>query len=410
MRVHKLRSQPTFRTSVPYGGFTLLTLTVISGMIGCKQEAISSPVASPPEVQVITMAFQTVADEPEFLGETEASRVVEIRSQVSGLLKERLYMEGRDIKKGEKLYEIDPIPFQAAVHSAEASIDQAQARVVQARQNLARLQPLFEENAVSRKDVDDAIAEDLGAKAALNRAKADLVKAKFDLNNTRIVAPIDGRVERSRVHEGRLITAQSDLLTVIHQLDPIYVNGNAPEVFVLKRIQDRLDKKILYFDTSDPYQMKAIMTLADGATYSHQGQLEVLEVGIRAATGGLDFRVVFPNPDKRLRPGQFVKVHMVGAKRPNMMLVPQQAVQQGLKGPFVYVVGPESKVLPRNIRTMNWQGDRWMVESGIEQGERVVVEGMQRIRPGIEVKVGEWHNEIQAPELSHGETKSETAR
>jgi membrane fusion protein, multidrug efflux system len=410
MRVDQVRSQPTFRTRGACPGFMVLVLPVICSMVGCKQEAISSPVVSPPEVQVITMVSQTVADEPEFLGETEASRIVEIRSQVSGLLKERLYKEGHDIKKGEKLYEIDPIPFQAAVHSAEASIDQAQARLVQARQNLARLQPLVEENAVSRKDVDDAIAEDLGAKAALNRAKADLVKAKFDLNNTRIVAPIDGRVERSRVHEGRLITAQSDLLTIIHQLDPIYVNGNAPEVFVLKRIQDRLDKKILYFDTSDPFQLKAIMTLADGVIYEHQGQLELLEVGIRVATGGLDFRVVFPNPDKRLRPGQFVKVHMVGAKRPNVMLVPQQAVQQGFRGPFVYVVGPESKVLPRNIRTMNWQGAQWMVESGIEQGERVVVEGMQRIRPGIEVKVTEWQNGIQAPELSQGDTKSETAR
>jgi membrane fusion protein (multidrug efflux system) len=135
------------------------------------------------------------------------------------------------------------------------------------------------------------------------------------LDNTLIVAPIDGRLERSRVHEGRLITAQSDLLTVLHQLDPMYVNGSAPEVFILKRIQDRLDKKILYFDTSDPYQMKAIMTLADGSTYAHQGQLDVLEVGIRAATGGRDFRVVFPNSDKRLLPGQFVKVHMVGETR-----------------------------------------------------------------------------------------------
>jgi membrane fusion protein, multidrug efflux system len=403
-------TQSVSRTRARHAGYMLLAAAVICSMVACKQQAVSSPVASPPEVQVITLVAQTVADEPEFLGETEASRVVEIRSQVTGLLKERFYKEGRDIKKGQKLYEIDQIPFQAAVHSAEANIDQAQARLVQARQNRARLQPLLEENAVSRKDVDDAIAEDLAAKAALNRAKADLVKAKFDLDNTRIVAPIDGRVERSRVHEGRLITAQSDLLTVLHQLDPIYVNGSAPEVFVLRRIQDRLDKKILYFDTSDPYQMKAIMTLADGATYAHQGQLEVLEVGMRAATGGLDFRVVFPNPDKRLLPGQFVKVHMVGAKRPNMMLVPQQAVQQGLKGSFVYIVGPESKVAPRNIRTMNWQRDQWMVESGIEQGERIVVEGIQRIRPGIQVKAIEWKNESQATELSPGETKPETAR
>ena len=382
----------------------------IAGVAACKKEAVSSATAHLPEVKVVTVAPQTVADEPEFLGETEASRVVEIRSQVTGLLKERFYTEGRDVKQGDKLYQIDPIPFQAAAHSAEANVDQAKARLVQAAQNRDRLEPLLKENAVSRKDVDDAVAEDLAAKAALNRAKADLVKAKFDLDNTLIVAPIDGRVERSRVHEGRLITAQSDLLTVLHQLDPMYVNGSAPEVFILKRIQDRLDKKILYFDTSDPYQMKAILTLADGSTYAHQGQLDVLEVGIRAATGGRDFRVVFPNSDKRLLPGQFVKVHMVGGTRSNVILVPQQAVQQGVNGAFVYVVGAESKVEPRIIRTMNWQRDQWMVESGLDQGERVIVEGIQRIQPGMQVTAVEWRNGNQADGLPSVDMKTEVAR
>lgn len=388
----------------------LLAVTLLFSISGCKREAGSSPVAAPPEVQVITVVVQTVADEPEFLGETEASRVVEIRSQVTGLLKKRFYKEGLDIKQGDKLYQIDPIPFQAAVHSAEANIDQTHARLVQARQNLERLQPLLAENAVSKKDVDDAVAEELAAKAAMNRAKAELIRAKFDLDNTLIVAPIDGRIERSRVHEGRLITAQNDLLTVLHQMDPMYVIGNVPEVFILKRIQDRLDKKILYFDTADPYRLKAIMTLADGSTYAHQGQLEMLEVGMRATTGGRDVRVSFPNPEKRLLPGLFVKVRMVGGKRPNVTLVPQQAVQQRLNGAFVYVVGPENKVEPRTIRTMNWQQDQWMVESGLDQGERVVVEGMQRIQPGVQVKVVEWRNGSSAVGLPSAETKTESAR
>ena len=388
----------------------LCACLAIAGVAACKKEAASSAAAPLPEVKVVTVAAQTVADEPEFIGETEASRVVEIRAQVTGLLKERFYKEGRDVKQGDKLYQIDPLPFQAAAHSAEANVDQAKARLVQAAQNIDRVQPLLKENAVSRKDVDDAVAENLAAKAALNRAKADLVKAKFDLDNTLIVAPIDGRVERSRVHEGRLITAQNDLLTVLHQLDPMYVNGSAPEVFILKRIQDRLDKKILYFDTSDPYQMQAIMTLTDGSTYAHHGQLDVLEVGIRAATGGRDFRVVFPNPDKRLLPGQFVKVHMVGGKRSNVILVPQQAVQQGVNGAFVYVVGAESKVEPRIIRTMNWQRDQWMVESGLDQGQRVIVEGIQRIQPGMQVTAVEWQNGNQAVSPPPTDVKKEVAR
>jgi len=379
----------------------------LATLAACKKEVGSSVVVPVPEVKVVTVAQQTVADEPEFLGETEASRVVEIRAQVTGLLKERFYKEGRDIKKGDKLYQIDPVPFQAAVQSAEANIQQTKARVVQATQNLQRLKPLLKEDAVSQKDVDDAIAEDLAAKAALNRAKAELVKAKFDLDNTLIVAPIDGRIERSRVHEGRLITAQTDLLTVLHQLNPMYVNGSVPEVFVLKRIRDIAAEKIRYFDTPDPYQLRAIMTLADGSTYAHEGRLDVLEVGMRAATGGRDFRVSFPNPDKRLLPGLFVRVHMVGAKRPNVMLVPQQAVQQGVKGPFVYVVGAENKIEPRNIRTMKWQRDQWMVESGLDTGSRVVVEGMQRIQPGVQVRAEEWRNGTQTdgPPAAGSETE-----
>jgi len=379
----------------------------VAAFSSCKKEAASSVIVPLPEVKVVTVSPQAVADEPEFLGETEASRVVEIRAQVTGLLKERFYKEGRDVKKGDRLYQIDPVPFQAAFVSAKGRVAQAEARVVQAKQNLARVKPLLVEDAVSQKDVDDAIAEDLAARAALEAARGDLVKAKFDLDNTVIVAPIDGRIERSRVHEGRLITAQSDLLTVLHQLDPMYVNGSAPEVFILKRIQDIAAKKIVYFDTPDPYQLKAIMTLADGSTYGHQGQLDVLEVGMRAATGGRDFRVSFPNPDKRLLPGLFVKVHMVGAKRPNVMLVPQQAVQQGVNGPFVYIVGTDSKVEPRNIRTMRWQRDQWMVESGLDPGDHVVVEGMQRIQPGVQVRTEDWHTSTQTdgPSTSRTATK-----
>ena len=164
---------------------------------------------------------------------------MEIRPQVTGILKERYFSEGRDVKKGERLYQIDPVPFQAAYQSAKAKVAQAQARLVQAKQNLGRVKPLLAEQAVSQKDVDDAMAEDLSAKAALEGANADVVKAKFDLDNTLIVAPIAGRIERSRVFVGRLLSAQTELLTIIHQLDPMYVYASAPETFVLKRFRDR---------------------------------------------------------------------------------------------------------------------------------------------------------------------------
>src|SRR6476620_1439133 len=197
----------------------LLGALALAGLAACKQDAGSAP---SPQVEVITASTTTVPDEPEFIGQAEASRPVEIRSQVTGLIKAVLYQEGRDVKKGDRLYQIDPVPFQAAAASARARIAQAEAKVVQARQDLARVKPLLAEQAVSQKDVDDAVAEDLSSKAALQGAKADLMKAQFDLDNTLITAPIDGLIERTRYYEGRLVSAQTDLLTMVHRVAPMY--------------------------------------------------------------------------------------------------------------------------------------------------------------------------------------------
>jgi membrane fusion protein, multidrug efflux system len=350
---------------------------------GCKKESASAPARPLPEVQVITVTPQTIPDQPEFIGQTDSSRPVEIRSQVTGILKERFFSEGRDVKKGERLYQIDPIPFKAAMLSAKAKVSQAQARLVQAQQNLKRVQPLLAEQAVSQKDVDDAIAEDLSARAALEGANADVVKAKFDLDNTLIVAPIAGRIERSKVFEGRLISAQTDLLTLIHQLDPMYVYASAPETFVLKRLRDRAEKRI---QGATLYQLKGVITFADGSTYAHEGALDLLEVGMRTATGTRDFRVTFPNPDKTLVPGQFVKLRIIGAVRTDVILVPQKAVQQGPKGSVVFVVGAGDKVELRDIQATAWQGAQWVVQEGLHAGDRVIVDGLQRIGPGMPVK------------------------
>src|SRR6266852_3869586 len=290
----------------------LLICVGVAGLSACKKEAGSAPAQHIPEVEVVTVTTQSVPDEPEFIGQTESSRPVEIRPQVTGLIKDRSFAEGRAVKKGDRLYQIDPVPFKAALLSAKAKVAQAEARLVQAKQNLARVMPLLEEQAVSQKDVDDAVAEELAAKAALEGAKADLVKAKFDFDNTLITAPISGRIERSRLYEGRLISAQTDLLTTIHQLDPMYVYASAPETFILKRFRDRAEKRI---QGATLYQLKGAITFADGSTYPHQGALDLLDVSVRTATGTRDFRVTFPNPDKVLSPGQFVTMRVLGAVR-----------------------------------------------------------------------------------------------
>jgi membrane fusion protein (multidrug efflux system) len=363
----------------------------VAGLPGCKQEAGPAPAShTPPEVAVITVMMQTVPDEPEFIGQAKSSRPVEIRSQVTGIIKERLFQEGRDVKKSDRLYQIDPVPFRAAVASAKAMVAQAQARLVQARQNLARVKPLLREQAVSQKDVDDAVAEELAAKAALEAAKGQLVQAQFELDNTRITAPISGLIERTRVYEGRLVSAQTDLLTIIHQVDPMYVTVSVPEPFILKRLRERALKRV---QGAGVYDLRGVITFVDGTTYPHEGRLDLLDVGLRTTTGTRDVRVVFPNPkqavipgERALLPGQFVRVRFVGSVRTGIVLIPQRAVQVGPAGPAVYVVGEGDKVELRGVQATSWQGTQWLIDEGLHAGERVVVNGLQKLTPGSPVK------------------------
>ncbi len=377
------RAKTFTRTSVELGvallAFAIETVT----LVGCKGEADSSNPRPIPQVQVIEVVPETIPDEPELIGQTEASSIVEIRSQVTGIIKQRWFSEGRDVKQGDRLYEIDPVPFQAAYASAKGRVAQAEARVVQAKQNLARVKPLLAEDAVSQKDVDDAVAENLAAKAASEAARGDLVKAKFDLDNTSITAPVDGLIERTRYYQGRLVTAQTDLLTIIHQVDPMYVIVSAPESFLLKRRRDTLSKRIQH---PGIYSLTGTIIFVDGTTYPHDGKLDFADISLKAETGSRQARIVFPNPDRVLLPGQFVTVRFHGVSKPNTILVPQRAVQQGPKGAVVYVVGQDEHVEVRNVKATDWQGDRWVIEEGLRAGERVMVDGFQQIVPGAQVK------------------------
>ena len=382
----------------------LLICVGIAGLSACKKEAGSAPAQRIPEVEVVTVTTQSVPDEPEFIGQTESSRPVEIRPQVTGLIKDRSFAEGRAVKKGDRLYQIDPVPFKAALLSAKSKVAQAEARLVQAKQNLARVMPLLEEQAVSQKDVDDAVAEELAAKAALEGAKADLVKAKFDFDNTLITAPIDGMIERTRVYEGRLVSAQTDLLTIIHQIDPMYVTVSAPESFLLKRRRDIAAKRIQH---PGVYQLRGTIIFLDSTTYPHEGILDLLDVGMRTETGSRQARVTFPNPDQILVPGQFVTVRFKGTVKTGAILVPQRAVQQGPKGPVLYVVMADGKVEIRDVQATSWQGNQWLIEEGLHAGELVVVDGFQRIMPGVPVKPVPYTVAETAPVNQTTDTKTE---
>lgn len=364
--------------------WALLGLLITAGYAGCKENAGSAPPPQQiPKVEIVTAVTTTVPDEPEFIGQAEASRPIEIRSQVTGLIKAVLYPEGRRVKAGDKLYQIDPVPFEAAYQSAKARIAEAEARVVQARQNLARVKPLLAEQAVSQKDVDDAIAEDLAAKAALQGAKADFIKAKFDFDNTVITAPIEGLIERSRYYEGRLVSAQTDLLTMIHQINPMYVVVSVPESFLLRRRQDVIAAGLQHPERA---HLKGTVIFADGSTYPHEGVLDFADVGLRSETGSRSARFVVPNPNGVLLPGQFVRVRFKGTVKENVILVPQRAVQQGPQGSVVFLAGEGDKVEIRPVKVSTWREKEWIIESGVQPGDRVIVEGFHKLAPGAPVQ------------------------
>ncbi|MDV6344868.1 efflux RND transporter periplasmic adaptor subunit [Nitrosomonas sp. Is37] len=390
-------------------GRTMMSMSVglcLVLLAGCAEESSTNLSPPIPQVEVITATARTIEDEPEFIGQTEAFRPVEIRSQVSGIIKKVFFTEGRNVKKGDQLYLIDPVPFKAIYLSSKAKVAEAQARLTLAKQDLARVKPLLEKQAVSKKNLDDAEAEVLAAKAALEAAQSDLVKAKFDLDNTLITAPVNGRIGRSHFYEGRLISAQTILLATIDQLDPMYVNVSVPESYLLRRRRELVEQKI---QRPDIFQLRGVMTFSDGSVYPEEGMLDFADIAIRPETGTLQGRFKFPNPEGKeapgrsyFYPGQFVRIRLKGYIRTNAILVPQRAVQQGTIGSFVYVIDKEEKTELRPVLASAWHGDEWLIDSGLHVGERVVVSGFHRILPGTQVNAIEIQKE-DASSLIHSE-------
>lgn len=379
-----LRQPVTTQANSVIASFLLLLVF----LTGCSKSTDAPPPAVP-QVEVITTTTRTIVDEPEFIGQIESFRPVEIRSQVDGIIKKIFFIEGRNVRKGDKLYLIDPTPFRAAYLGSKAMVAQAQARLEQANKDLARVQPLLKQKAVSKKDVDDAIAEVRSARATLDAAKNDVIKAKFDLDNTLITAPVEGRINRSQFYEGRLIEAQTNLLTTIDQLDPMYVNVNVPESYLLRIRRELAEHKLERPESI--FQLRGVITFSDGSIYPEEGVLDFEDIVIRPETGMLLGRFAFPNPSAQnapgqshFYPGQFVKVRIKGYSRTEAILIPQRAVQQRPTGSFVYVI-KDGKAELRPVLASSWHGNEWFIESGLQPGEQVIVEGMHRFQPGAPV-------------------------
>jgi membrane fusion protein (multidrug efflux system) len=374
----------------------LLTSVIAIGLLaGCgKKEGASSPEARPPaEVTVIKVTPRDTAVGFEYVGQTESSRQVEIVARVNGFLEKRVYQEGTLVRAGQVMFRQDPKPFQAALDSAKAALAQQDARLQVARSNLERVKPLAARNALSQKDLDNAIGQEQSAAAAVESAKADVEQAQLNLGYTTIFTPVTGLSSYARVNDGSYIQPSNSLLTYVQQVDPIYVNFSVSENDML-RVRNEERSGQLRMPKKDAYEVQ--IQLGDGSVYPQRGLITFADADFNQQTGTFLIRATVKNPDAGLRPGQFVRVRVEGFVRPNAILVPQRAVLQGAQGQFVWIVDKDSKVEPRPVEVGSWQGDDWFITRGIAPGDVVVVDGVLRLGPGAPVKVVERSAESEA--------------
>ena len=354
----------------------LLAISLTTLLSACKEEPATAA-APPPKVGVITLQPQAFALTSELPGRTSAYRVAEVRPQVNGIILKRLFTEGREVKAGQQLYQIDPALYAATLKSAQATL--------QSSRSLAeRYQLLVDEQAVSRQEFDEARAKQMEAEAALQTAT-------INLRYTKVLAPIAGRIGRSAVSEGALVSnGQSTAMAVIQQLDPIYVDVTQSSLEILKLRNDLASGRL---QKAGNNAATVKLLLEDGSEYPQAGQLEFSEVSVDPGTGSVTLRAVFPNPKHDLLPGMFVHAQLQAGVSAQAILAPQQGVTRNLKGqPTALVVNQHDQVELRELQAERTAGNAWLINHGLQAGDRLIVEGLQFVKPGITVTVSEASN------------------
>ncbi|WP_423371516.1 efflux RND transporter periplasmic adaptor subunit [Burkholderia sp. LMG 32019] len=367
---------------VPYRLITVATAAVFLAACGKKE---SAPPPQTPEVGVVTVQPQAVPVFTDLPGRTSAFLVAQVRARVDGIVLRREFTEGTDVKAGQRLYKIDPAPYVAALNSAKATLAKAQANLVTQNALVARYKVLVAANAVSKQDYDNAVATQGQAAADVAAGKAAVDTAQINLGYTDVVSPITGRVGISQVTPGAYVQAsQATLMSTVQQLDPVYVDLTQSSLEGLKLRQDVQSGRL---KTSGPGAAKVSLILEDGKTYSEAGKLQFSDVTVDQTTGSVTIRAVFPNPGRVLLPGMFVRARIEEGVNENAFLVPQIGVTHDQKGQAIaMVVNASNKVEPRPLKTTGMQGQNWVVEGGLEAGDHVIVQGVDKVRPGATVK------------------------
>jgi len=359
-------------------------LAICVALAGCSREQ-QAPPTPPLEVTAVSVTPRDTPVQFEFVAQTQSSREVEIRARVDGFLDKRLYTEGDMVRAGQPLFQMDRKPFEATLQSAEGQLEQQRAKLAVAEANLRRVRPLAARNAVSKKELDDAIGFERSSRAAVLAAEGEVRTARLNLGYTTIASPLKGLSSFAKKQEGSYLTSgDQGMLTTVSQVDPIWVNFSVSENELLS-YRDQIAKGRLKFPQGKDFEVEVI--LADGSVFPKRGRINFAEPSFNSDTGTFLVRTELANPQGQLRPGQFVRARVFGASRPGAIELPQRAVQQGAKGHYVWVIGNDGKARQRVVEVGDWVGDDWFISDGLKAGEQVVVDGAGRVTPTAPLRV-----------------------
>ncbi|SFH99691.1 membrane fusion protein, multidrug efflux system [Collimonas sp. OK307] len=366
-----------------------LAIAVLSAVAACGKKPDAQGAPPPPGVSFITVAPERLALTTELPGRLEATRIAEIRARTAGIILKRSFREGSDVKSGEVLYRIDPAPMQAAYESAQATLARAEANLTTATLKAQRYKPLVDVNAVSKQEYDDTVAAQKQAAADVASAKAARQTASLNLGYATVTSPISGRIGKALVTEGALVgQGEATQLATVQQIDPIYVNLTQSSTDILKLQQAMKSGQL---QSAGQSQAKVTLKTEDGSTYPQSGKLLFSDLTVDPTTGSVTLRAEFPNPDHSLLPGMYVRAKLEQAVNDSALTVPQQAVQRDLNGSSVFVIGADNKVAVRPVKADTAQGDKWIVTDGLKSGDKVIVDGLQKVKPGAVVKPSPWN-------------------
>jgi membrane fusion protein (multidrug efflux system) len=398
--------RPLFRSPT----LSIAVMALLAAACGKKEQG---PPPGPPEVGFVTIQPQSVAITTDLPGRTSAYRIAEIRPQVSGVIQKLMFTQGAEVKAGQQLYQIDPAPFQASLDSARAALAKAEATLVSAKLLAERYKPLAEAHAVSQQDYDDAVSSEAQAAADVATGKANVETARINLVYTKVLSPISGHSSRSSVTEGALVTAdQTTALVTVQQLDPIYVDVTQPSSMLL-RLKRELTGGQLHKAGDNQAQVK--LTLEDGWAYPQTGKLKFAEVTVDQGTGSVTLRAEFPNADGTLLPGMFVHEQIEEGINDTALMVPQQGITHNQKGDATaLIVNADNKAELRVLKTTRTIGDKWMVSEGIKAGDKVIVQGLQSVKPdaavsGKEISLSDLKKTTADPSAGDSSSKANPA-